>query len=153
MQSKLYILIIAVLFALVSLWYFSFSSSYQKSLQARWYYFTGEYEYALKIADEALTLEPYNRMAMTVVTQSKTAMKFVEYNRQAKEYLEKIESIASKDSIEKADKLRIKFMCDIMIEKYPYLVATVLTDESLKEETHNFFLQFKQLHAKITESL
>ena len=153
MPSKLFSLIIAVLFALASLWYFSFSSSYQKSLQARWYYFTGDYEYALKIADEALKMEPYNRMAMTVVTQSRIAMKFVRYNYQAKEYLDKIETIVSKKTIEKSDKIRIKFMCDVMIEQYPYLVATVLTDESLKEESHTYFLQFKQLHAKITESL
>ena len=153
MKAKLYIFIIAALFALVSLWYFSFSGSYQKSLQARWYYFTGEYEYALKLADEALKAEPYNRMAMTVVTQSRIAMKFVRYNNQAKEYLEKIETIASKESIEKKDKIRIKFMCDVMIEQYPYLVATVLPDEALKKESHNFFLQFKQLHEKITEAL
>jgi len=153
MPSKLLSLIIAVLFALVALWYFSFSSSYQKSLQARWYYSTGDYEYALKMADEALKMEPYNRMAMTVVTQSRTAMKFVRYNSQAKEYLDKIETIVSKKTIEKSDKIRIKFMCDVMIEQYPYLVATVLTDKSLKEESHTYFLQFKQLHAKITESL
>jgi len=153
MPSKLLSLIIAVLFALVALWYFSFSSSYQKSLQARWYYYTGDYEYALKMADEALKMEPYNRMAMTIVTQSRTAMKFVRYNSQAKEYLDKIENIVSKKTIEKSDKIRIKFMCDVMIEQYPYLVATVLTDKSLKEESYTYFLQFKQLYAKIAESL
>jgi len=153
MPSKIYVLIIAPLFALIALWYFTFNSSYQKSLQARWYYFLGEYEYALKIGNEALEIEPYNRMAMTVVTQSGIAIKFINYNKQAKEYLQKIEQIAAKEKISKADRIRMKFMCDVMIEKYPYLVATVLTDEELKKQAEQFYLQFKQLHEKITESL
>ena len=153
MQSKLYIFIVAVLFAFVSLLYFSFNSSYQKSLQSRWYYFIGEYEYALELANEALEIEPYNKMAMTVATQSKTSLKFVRYNKQGEEYLNRIEELVSKDVLSKKDKIRIKFMCDIMIEQYPSLVATVLTDKDLKAKSYNYYMQFKKLHEKITEVL
>ena len=142
-----YLLLLSLAFVLV--FYFSFSQSYQKSFQSRVYYFLGNYQNAYELAKEAYALDPYNRMAFTMLTQSKIAFKYEDYIKEGTEYLKKIESISSKKEPLKNDMIRVKMMCEIMIERYEKLSPTVLTDKALCEEALSIYKKFKKLHEEL----
>ena len=63
--------------------YFFFHPSYQKSLEAKLHYTMGDYQKAYTLSSEAYALEPYNRMANSIMVQSKYALRYVNYNIEA----------------------------------------------------------------------
>ena len=73
--------------------YFLINPSYQKSMQAKYYFEIGDYKEAYSLANEAFSIDVYNRMASTIMAQSKTSLKYVEYIETAKEYIQRIEEL------------------------------------------------------------
>ena len=123
--------------------------SYEKAFEAKWYYMLGEYDPAYDLAKEAYALDRYNRMAFTVMTQTAVAKKFLDYIGEGRRYLALIEKIADHPPISKADRLRIKMMCEVMMDRYATLTPTKLTDRKLVEEAHAMYERFKTLHDSI----
>jgi len=151
MNSKLLTLTVASSFMLGLIIYFLLNPSYQKSLEAKYYFETGSYKEAYLIASEAFSLNVYNRMASTIMAQSKTSLKYVKYNNSAKNYMAKINAIANQDTISDADKARIKIMCEIMIDSYIKLAPSVITDKDLIEQTKNYYINFEKLLEQVTQ--
>ncbi len=133
--------------------YFAFNPSYQKSLEAKLYYSLGNYEKAYQLSSEAFAQEPYNRMANSVMVQSKYALRYVDYNKEAKQYLSIIRSYAGQDKISLAEQMRIKMMCDIMIEKHEKMQPTKLIDKDLVIESEKYYEQFVKLHERLIKAL
>jgi hypothetical protein len=129
--------------------YFFFNPSYQKSLQAKYYYETGEYHDAYSNAKEAFGLDSYNRMAATVMAQSLISLKYVNYINEAKEYMKQIDEIVSKDEIKDSDKAKIRLICEIMKSSYIKLAPSVVTDKELVENAAYYHAGFEQLLEKI----
>jgi hypothetical protein len=130
--------------------YFSFSDSYQKSLEARINYFLGNYRGAYDLAENAYENEKYNRMAFTIMKQSEVSISFMDYIQDGKDYLRKIEYILdNSESINKVDRIKMKMMSEIMIEIYEILNRTVLTDKKLVAESKDIYVNFKELHRKL----
>ena len=153
MKLRLFSFIIALILVAISIIYFLMSHSYQRSLEAKVHYYLGNYEKAKVIAKEAHKQDSYNRMAATVMTQSELALEYVRYNHQAQEYLDKIKELSKQKYIEKSDKIRIKFMADIMIESFPKLTPTVLIDSDLKAESKAYAKEFEKIREKVISSL
>ena len=129
---------------------FAFTNpSYEKAFEARWHYFMGNYDEAYKIAKEAYELDPYNRMALTVMAQTEVAKEYLDYIREGERYLVAIEEAANHPPIADADRIRIKMMCEIMIEKYMKLSATKLTDRELVERAEEIYKKFKSLYTSL----
>jgi len=149
MLSKIKLILFIVLLLGGSLYFFSSNSSYQNSIQARVYYFLGNYESAYELAKKAYEEDSYNKMANTVMVQSKISKEYEAYIKQGNEYLKKIENISSKKDYTKPDKLRVKMICEIMIESYKDLVASTLTEESLLEESKKMQKKFIELHKEL----
>ncbi len=152
MLSKTWIGISVGLLVLMGV-YSAFNPSYERSIEAKFYYAIGEYKSAHKLAKEAFELDSYNRMAATIMTQSQTALLFVDYIAEAKKYMKDISSLAEAASISEADRSKIKLICEIMIDSYVKISPTVLTDEELVQESRYYYEQFVQLHEKVTETL
>lgn len=129
--------------------YFFSSSSYQDSFQARMYYFLGDYEEASALAKKAYDQDIYNKMAFTVLTQSKIALKYEDYIYEGNSYLEQIDALSSKDSINEADRSRIKMMSEIMIDGFDTLPSSPLTEESLKQSAKTIQGKFIALHREL----
>ncbi|QFR50485.1 hypothetical protein FJR48_12110 (plasmid) [Sulfurimonas lithotrophica] len=129
--------------------YFYFNPSYQKSLQAKYYYEMGDYDEAYADAKEAFELDLYNRMAATIMAQSKTSLKYVNYIKDAKEYMKQIDEIVSKDDIKEADKAKIRLICEIMNSAYVKLAPSVITDKELVENAAYYHAGFEQLLEKV----
>lgn len=149
MLSKLYTIaaiLLVIALASYALWT---SPSYTKSLEARVYYFLGNYERAYTLASESYTVDQYNKMAFTVMTQSKIAKDFEAYIKQGNEYLQRIDVISAQESFAPADRNRVKMMCEIMIESYDALNATQLTDEELQKRALQMRQKFKQLYEEL----
>lgn len=153
MQSKIVWLILVVITLVFGYLYFLFNPSYQQSIESRIYYELGNYKKAYTLADASYKAEPYNKMAFTVRTQSLVALKFVDFIEEAKGYMKKINAIAAKNKLEDADRIRIKFMAEIIIEKYPTIQPTVLTDEELIQEAKILYEKFVELHEKVVDAL
>jgi len=145
--------LIPLIFLLLMGSYFFFNPSYQKSLEAKFYYSMGNYHTAYVLSSEAYALEPYNRMANSIMVQSKYALRYVNYNQEAQQYLDSIRSYASQDKISIAEQMRIKMMCDIMIEKHQKMQPTILIDDELVKQSLHYYKQFVDLHEKLIKTL
>ncbi len=149
MNSKIAFPAIAVFLLLVMGGYFLVNPSYQKSIQAKYYFEMGEYNEAYTLANEAFSLDVYNRMASTIMAQSKTSLKYIKYIDMAKEYMRKINEIAKHESITDADKAKIKIMSEIVIDSYVKLAPSVITDKDLVKDAASHHKNFEQLLEKV----
>lgn len=149
MLSKIKLIIFTVILLGGSVYFFSSNSSYQNSIQARIYYFLGNYESAYELAKEAYEQDNYNKMANTVMTQSKIAKEYEAYIKQGNNYLVRIDEISSKKDYTEADKVRVKMMCEIMIDSYGELLPSTLTDKSLLKSSKKMQKKFIQLHEEL----
>ncbi|WP_149716244.1 hypothetical protein [Campylobacter concisus] len=147
MKNKLSIFIAIFLIILFGLFFYS-DNSYKLALEAKFLYENKEYEKALNLSQKALDIDIYNKMANTVLNQSKAAMKFSSYIKNGKEYLERIKKM-SQSSVSKADSERIKMMCDVMIEDFDDLKNSALLDSELKNEA----LNTKEIFVKLKNEL
>ena len=145
MKSKFLFPSLAVLFLVIMGLFFLINPSYEKSIQAKYYYNTRNYKEAYKLANEAFSADVYNRMAATIMAQSKTSMKYQKYIQQAKKYMQQINVIAAKDSISDADKARMKLMSEIMTDSYVKLAPSVITDKDLVAEAAKYHDDFEKL--------
>ncbi len=151
MRSKYLVLLGALATVIVMAVYFYLHPSYKLSLEAKVYYSIGDYDSALETAQKAYEQNEYNRMAFTVLVQSKNAKKFLEFIRMAKEYYAKIETISQKETISNADRQKIKMLTQIVLESYKRLNATRLTDEVLVEDAKKYYENFVALHRRVFE--
>ena len=147
MKNKLSIFIAIFIIVLFGLFFYS-DNSYKLALEAKFLYENKEYEKALNLSQKALDIDIYNKMANTVLNQSKAAIKFSSYIKNGKEYLERIKKM-SQSSVSKADSERIKMMCDVMIEDFDDLKNSALLDSELKNEA----LNTKEIFVKLKNEL
>jgi len=147
MKNKASIFIAMFIIALFGLFFYS-DNSYKLALEAKFYYESKEYEKALNLSQKALDIDIYNKMANTILNQSKAAMKFSSYIKNGKEYLERIKKM-SQSSVSKADSERIKMMCDVMIDGFDDLKNLALLDSELKNEA----LNTKEIFVKLKNEL
>ncbi|MDF1882829.1 hypothetical protein JHD49_02630 [Sulfurimonas sp. SAG-AH-194-C21] len=131
--------------------YFLLNPSYEKSIEAKYYYEMGEYKEAYKLANEAFSMDVYNRMASTVMAQSKTSIKYVTYIKQARLYLSQINDIAQGDSISNAQRAKMKLMSEIMVDSYVKLAPSIITDSDLVKEAKKYHDDFELLLEKVTK--
>ena len=147
MKNKLSIFIAIFIIVLFGLFFYS-DNSYKLALEAKFLYENKEYEKALNLSQKALDIDIYNKMANTILNQSKAAIKFSSYIKNGKEYLERIKKM-SQSSVSKADSERIKMMCDVMIEDFDDLKNSALLDNELKNEA----LNTKEIFVKLKNKL
>ncbi|MEA2111344.1 MAG: hypothetical protein U9P71_04785 [Campylobacterota bacterium] len=150
MRFSSFWIIISVLLVASMVLYFTLNPSYQRSLEAKYYFAVSDYKKAQEAAVEAFELNQYNRMAATIMTQSQVAMRFVNYNSQAKSFMKRITEMAKGDEISDADKAKIRTMCMIMIDEYVKISPSVVIDEELVAEAKHYYEKFLKLHEKVT---
>lgn len=149
MNAKVMIPLVALGILIVMGVYFLINPSYEKSIRAKYYYEMGDYNEAYTLAKEAFSMNVYNRMASTVMAQSKTSLKFVDYINLSKKYMKEIQEIAKHDVISDADRARMRTMCEIMVGSYKKLAPSVITDEALVQESTRYYKEFEQLLEKV----
>jgi len=143
-MKKIIFFFIFTIFA-IFLYYF-LNDSYRYSLESKAYYEMGEYEKAYKLANKAYKLDRYNRMAFTIVTQSKIAMVWKKFIKDSREYFVQINSISNKETITKADKVKIKMMLEIIIGEYKNLPHSKLLNEDLEIDATKIYKKAKELY-------
>ena len=149
MNSKLMTLLIASALLLVMWVYFLINPSYEKSIMSKYYYETGNYREALKLSKEAFNIDIYNRMAATIMAQSITSLKYVDYIEMGKKYMNDINDIATHEFISDSDKAKIRMICRIMLDSYVKLAPSVITDDKLVEDSAIYHQKFEQLLEKV----
>lgn len=153
MNTKLIFPVLSVVMVLIMGGYFLINPSYQKSLQAKYYYEVGDYKEALTLAKEAFSIDVYNRMASTIMAQSITSLKYTSYINDAKKYMTQINDIATHEFISDADKAKIRLICNIMISQYVKLAPSVVTDKDLVKESAEYNEKFEKLLEKINKQI
>ncbi len=148
MKKILYSLFTVLIIGAVFLYFYT-NESYRKSIEAKYYYIKGDFKKAYILSKEAFDIDPYNKMAFTVMTQSKISAKFQEYIEDGRKYLKKIEEISNQKRVTKSDKIRIKMMCETMLERFKRLTPTALTDKKLKKEAFDIYSKFKKIHEEL----
>jgi len=149
MNAKIMIAIFAMVMLSVMSLYFYTHPSYQKSVQAKYYYEVGDYKEAYFLAKEAFGLDLYNRMAATIMAQSTNSLRYVQYIDEGKKYIKDIGEIATHEKILDADKAKIRLMCEIMLDSYVKLAPSVITDKELVREAAKYYSKFEKLLEKV----
>lgn len=149
MKNRFIILIFAVCTILVMGVYFLINPSYERSIRAKYYYELGDYSEAYSLAKEAFGMNTYNRMAATIMTQSQTSLKYVNYINDAKKYMNEIDALVSQEEISDANKAKIKIICEIMTGSYVKLAPSVVTDDDLVQEAAKYYSGFEKLLEKV----
>ena len=149
MKPKVLISVFAFSLLFIMGLYFLINPSYEKSLKAKYYYEIGEYEEAYTLANEAFSLDLYNRMASTVMAQSKTSLKYARYIADAKKYMKEIDEISKHEYIMDSDRAKIKMICKIMLSSYVKLAPSVITDDELVKEAAKYYNIFEKLLEKV----
>ncbi len=147
MLSKSLLIISVTLLLAFGVLFFSTNPSYQKSLQARLNFLLSDYETSYELSKQAYELDKYNKMAFSILTKSKKALAYIEFNKLAQKYFDKINIISKQQSISKKDTNRIKFMCEIVLEEYKNLKP--LEYENLKNQAKMNYKRFKEIHEKL----
>lgn len=127
--------------------YFLTNPSYEKSLEAKYYYEIADFEEAYKLSKEAFTINPYNKMAATIMVQSQYSLKYVHYINDAKDYIHQIENIVQ-DGISIQDRAKIRIISEIMIDRYKKLAPSVVIDQDLIKQTKEYYEKFQNLFKK-----
>lgn len=151
MKSKFIFPLFAFFTLLFMAIYFLVNPSYEKSIQAKYYYEIGEYKEAYELAKEAFSIDLYNRMASTIMAQSKTSLLYVAYIDDGKRYMTAINKIATNEIISSADKARMRLICEIMISSYVKLAPSIITDEKLITTAAKYNTMFEKLLEKVTK--
>jgi len=151
MNAKLLFPIFALFILIVMVLFFLLNPSYRKSIEAKYYFEIGEYEKATQLANEAFSIDVYNRMASTIMAQSKTSLRYVHYVQEGKRYMEQINTIAQSKSISDAQRAKIKMMAKIMVDSYPKLAPSIITDKQLVEQAASYHKNFEQLLEKVNQ--
>lgn len=151
MQSRTLFPLIALVLLLIMGVYFLVNPSYQKSIAAKYHYELGEYKEAYTLANEAFSLDVYNRMASTIMAQSKTSLKYLSYINQAKSFMKEINAMATQESIDDAQRAKIKIMSEIVVGEYKKLAPSVITDSDLVKEAAKYHKNFEKLLEKVTQ--
>jgi hypothetical protein len=151
MKSKILLPAIALGCLMIMGVYFLVNPSYEKSIGAKYYYEIGRYKEAYSLAKEAFSLNVYNRMASTIMAQSKISLKYVNYINLAKKYMVEIDKIALHETITDADKAKIRVLCDIILSSYVKLAPSVITDKDLVRESAKYNKSFGKLLEKVTK--
>jgi tetratricopeptide (TPR) repeat protein len=133
----------------IGVFFVFFSDSYKLSLEARVKYAMGEYKEAKELAREAFELDPYNKMAFSILAQSKISIKFLDYISDAKDYLKKIDALSKKSNFSDADKVKIKMMCEVMIGRFKKLTPTVMTEKSLYKKSKELYKEFVKIYENL----
>lgn len=131
--------------------YFLVNPSYEKSIEAKYYYEVGEYDRAYSLANEAFSIDVYNRMASTIMAQSKTSLKYVAYINQAKTYLAQINAIAQQENISDANRAKMKIMSEIVVDSYSKLAPSIITDKELVKNAQKYHDDFEALLERVTK--
>jgi tetratricopeptide (TPR) repeat protein len=151
MQTKILFPAIAIVTIVFMGVYFWLNPSYERSMEAKYYYEIGEYKEAYELANEAFSMDIYNRMASTIMAQSKTSLKYVAYIEQAKGYLQEINAMAENESINEAQRAKIKLMSEVVVSSYKKLAPSVITDKELVEEAATYNAKFEKLLEKVNK--
>ncbi len=133
--------------------YFITNPSYEKSLEAKFYYETGDFKQAYQLSKEAFELNNYNKMAATVMTQSQYSLKYVNYINDAKHYIHDIERIVQDPNITSKDRAKIRTISKIMIDQYKKLAPSVVVDQNLIKEAEEYYEKFEILFQKAHRTL
>jgi len=149
MKAKTTIVLFALFTLLSMAIYFLINPSYEKSIKAKYYFEVGNYKEAYTLAQESFSLDVYNRMASTIMAQSKTALKYFNYNEMARKYTQDIDEIALHEDISNADRAKIRMICEIMLSSYTKLAPSVITDIKLVNESSVYNKKFEKLLEKV----
>jgi len=145
MKMRIAVLLGVIVAALAIYFYVTFNESYSLSSQAKEYYDAERYEDALAVAEEAYALNHYNRMAFTILVQSKESLKWQQFIHKTDDYLKAIYHFGMQSYINTADRYRIKMMCEIVLENYKALPPP---NRLLNE---NLIKRAKQRHDQVEE--
>ena len=149
MRTRILLPSLATALLLIMGVYFLINPSYEKSLTAKYYYEIGEYKEAYSLAKEAFSLDVYNRMASTIMAQSKTSLKYMDYIEMAQKYMQDIDEIALHEDISDSDKAKIRLICQIMISSYIKLAPSVITNNELVSQAATYYDNFEKLLEKV----
>ncbi len=144
MKNNTGFIFLPFIFIVAMVVYFVTHPSYEQSLEAKYYYETHNYIKAYKLAKEAFEKDSYNKMAATLMAQSKIAMKYQKYNMQAQTYLKEIQQLNT-TSLDEQKKAKIRMMCSIMVDSYKKLASSVVTDTELVEQSRQYYQEFGRL--------
>ena len=139
--------LILIILILLALYKFFMDRSYEFALEAKFYFLMNDFNNSLFFAKKALKEDKYNRLAISIMTQSKASLKYQEYINEAKKRLNQIIALSKEGK-----KNKIKFIAKLMIDEFKFL-PKVGAKEELVREAKRMKDEFERLLRKIDEKV
>ena len=147
MKSKSFLFIAFVFLATMG-GYFLSNPSYEKSLEAKYYYEMGDFNKSYQLAKKAYEIDHYNKMAFNVMTQSTYSLDYLHFIAQAKKYIEQITQMSDDGEIDQTERAKVRTMSKIVLDSYKKLTPSVVVDEMLIKEAKEYNEKFSKLLQK-----
>ncbi|MGD9595416.1 hypothetical protein [Wolinella succinogenes] len=145
-KTPLFALLALLAFGLLT--YLYFTPSYQGAFLAQYELSRGEYKEAERLAQESLGLDPYNRLAMSVLKEAKKEREWQGLLREAKERKGEIErSLGARLSLEQ--KRRLEWLVKMTLEQFASMGSGAPSSLELKEERERLESWYKRLDREL----
>ena len=141
--------ILVIVFATIC---FIFTTTYRLAIEAKYHYILDDYERAYELASIAYEKEPYNTMAFTVRQQSSVILHLRRIIKEAKQTYAQIQAITDKNHITNSDKVRIKLLCEIIIDEFDDLNFPLLDKAYLYDEAKQYRDEFEKILSALQTS-
>ena len=151
LKTKIFFIILSIFFVISIFFYYTLDKSYSLSSEAKAAFKNKDYDLAYNLSSKAYEINQYNRMAFTLMIQSKETKKWKQFIKQAQKYMKFIDNVVTNSkTIKNSDKARIKMIKEIIESDYKKLnFKNSFIDNELKKESKKLYSNIIVVSQKI----
>lgn len=132
--------------------YFYFSTSYSLSREAKKEFAKGNFEESYHLAEQALEIDPYNRSALGISSQSKQRLNIQKLLQKTEQNYEQALKILKQGSLSPQEFLQLRWIVEEFNKEYRSVLMLNNPSETEEEQLKQYQGWFLQLENRLKEA-
>lgn len=132
--------------------YFYFSTSYSLSREAKKEFAKGNFEESYHLAEQALEVDPYNRSALGISSQSKQRLNIQKLLQKTEQNYEQALRILKQGSLSPQEFLQLRWIVEEFNKEYRSVLMLNNPSETEEEQLKQYQEWFLQLENRLKEA-
>ncbi|WP_300706587.1 MULTISPECIES: hypothetical protein [Helicobacter] len=132
--------------------YFYFSTSYNLSREAKREFNKGNFESSYQLATQALDIDPYNRSALSIFSQSKQRLNLQKFLQKTKHNYEQALEILKQSNVSPQEFLQLRWIVEEFEKDYRAVLILNNPNESEEMQLKQYKDWFLQLQNRLKEA-
>lgn len=132
--------------------YFYFSTSYSLSREAKKEFAKGNFEESYNLAEQALEVDPYNRSALGIFSQSKQRLNIQKLLQKTEQNYEQALRILKQGSLSPQEFLQLRWIVEEFNKEYRSVLMLNNPSETEEEQLKRYQEWFLQLENRLKEA-